>query len=192
MVASDAATHDEAMPAGYPAAWEFDGLLRNGEAAVVRPIRRPDAAALVGLHGAASPGTLHKHVLLDRPTLSLAAAARFCEVDYDTRMAFVAVVSGEMVGLASYDRPGAAAAEVSFIVTDAYQRHGVTTLLFESLAEYARTKGILTFTAEVRAQNAAMLELFAATGLRCTPAQRDGDPPGRHRSAADGGIPRVV
>ena len=73
-----------------------------------------------------------------------------------------------MVGLASYDRPGAAAAEVSFIVTDAYQRHGVTTLLFESLAEYARTKGILTFTAEVRAQNAAMLELFAATGLRCS------------------------
>ena len=168
MVASDAATHDEAMPAGYPAAWEFDGLLRNGEAAVVRPIRRSDAAALVGLHGAASPGTLHKHVLLDQPTLSLAAAARFSEVDYNTRMAFVAVVSGEMVGLASYDRPGAAAAEVSFIVTDAYQRHGVTTLLFESLAEYARTKGILTFTAEVRAQNAALLELFAATGLRCS------------------------
>ena len=168
MVAADAAAHDEAMPAGYPAAWEFDGLLRNGEAAVVRPIRRSDAAALVGLHGAASPGTLHKHVLLDQPTLSLAAAARFSEVDYNTRMAFVAVVSGEMVGLASYDRPGAAAAEVSFIVTDAYQRHGVTTLLFESLAEYARTKGILTFTAEVRAQNAALLELFAATGLRCS------------------------
>ena len=168
MVASDAATHDEAMPAGYPAAWEFDGLLRNGEAAVVRPIRRSDGAALVGLHGAASPGTLHKHVLLDQPTLSLAAAARFSEVDYNTRMAFVAVVSGEMVGLASYDRSGAAAAEVSFIVTDAYQRHGVTTLLFESLAEYARTKGILTFTAEVMAQNAALLELFAATGLRCS------------------------
>ena len=39
MVASDAATNEETMPAGYPSAWEFDGLLRNGETAVVRPIR---------------------------------------------------------------------------------------------------------------------------------------------------------
>ena len=104
MVASDAATKEEAMPAGYPSAWEFDGLLRNGETAVVRPIRPSDAPALVGLHGAVSPGTLHQHVLLARSTLSLEEAARFSEVDYDRRMAFVALVSGGLVGLASYDR----------------------------------------------------------------------------------------
>ena len=109
-------------------------------------------------------------MLLADPALSLPAAARFSEVDYDARMAFVALVSDELVGLASYDRPDARvpAAEASFIVADARQGHGVTTLLFESLAEYARTRGILRFTAEVRAQNTAMLELFAATGLRCT------------------------
>ena len=156
--------------AGYPSEWEFDGLLMNGEAVVVRPIQPTDAPALVGLHAIVSPGTLHRHVLLDHPTLSLAAAARFSEVDYDARMTFVAVVSDELVGLAGYDRPGmsAPAAEASFIVTDTYQRHGVATLLFESLAEYARTRGILRFLAEVRAQDAEMLELFAATGLRCT------------------------
>ena len=169
MGTSDAARHDEAMPAGYSPAWEFDGLLRNGEAAVVRPIRPADAPALVGLHGAVSPGTLHHHVLLARPTLSLEEAARFSEVDYDSRMAFVALVSGELVGLANYDRAGtpSAAAEASFIVTDTYQGHGVATLLFESLVEYARTRGILSLIAEVRPQNTALLELFAATGLRC-------------------------
>ena len=62
----------------------------------------------------------------------------------------------------------APAAEASFIVAGARQGQGVTTLLFESLAEYARTRGIVRFTAEVRAQNTALLELFAATGLRCT------------------------
>ena len=36
----------DAEPAGYPAEWEFDGLLRNGEAVVVRPIRPADAPAL--------------------------------------------------------------------------------------------------------------------------------------------------
>ena len=106
MVTSDAVVPGGAMPAGYPLAWEFDGLLRNGEAVVVRPIQPAHAPALVGLHAIVSPGTLHRHVLLDHPTLSLAAAARFSEVDYDARMAFVAVVSDELVGLASYERPG--------------------------------------------------------------------------------------
>ena len=169
MVTSDAVVTGGAMAAGYPPEWEFDGLLRNGEAVVVRPIQPGDAPALVGLRAKVPPGT-HQHELLANPDLSLAEAARFSEVDYDARMAFVAVVSDELVGLASYDRPDTRvpAAEASFIVAGARQGHGVTTLLFESLAEYARTMGILRFTAEVRAQNAALLELFAATGLHCT------------------------
>ena len=169
MVAPEPAAEEEAMPTGYPSAWEFDGLLRNGETAVVRPIRPSDAPALVELHGAVSPGALHQHVLLAGPALSVAEAARFSAVEYDTRMAFVALVSGRLVGLASYERAGIpAVAEASFIVMDTYQRHGVASLLFESMAEYARTRGILSLTAEVRPQNTDMLELFAATGLRCT------------------------
>ncbi len=170
MATAESAGQDAADPAGYPPEWEFDGLLRNGEAVVVRPIRPDDAPALAGLRAAVSPGTLHRHVLLAAPTLSLAAAAHFSEVDYDVRMAFVALISDELIGLASYDRPDglARAAEASFIVADAHQGHGVTTLLFESLAEYARTRGVLRFTAEVKMQNTALLELFAATGLRCT------------------------
>ena len=169
MVTPGTSVHDEALPARYPPAWEFDGLLRNGEAVVVRPIRPADAPALIGLHKATAPGTLHRHVLVHQPTLSLAEAARFGDVDYDRRMAFIALVSGELVGLASYERYGDPAdAAASFLVTDAYQRHGVATLLFESLAEYARASGISRFLAEVNARNTEMLELFAATGLRCT------------------------
>jgi acyl-CoA synthetase (NDP forming)/GNAT superfamily N-acetyltransferase len=179
---ADISGQDVAEPAGYPAEWEFDGLLRNGEAVVVRPIRPADAPALAALRAAVPPGT-HQHVLLDGPPLSLEAAARFSQVDYDARMAFVALVWDEMVGLASYDRADARvpAAEAGFIVAGDRRGHGVTTLLFESLAEYARTRGILCFTAEVRAQNTALLELFAATGLRCT--RRDG--PARVRVEID-------
>ena len=61
-----------------------------------------------------------------------------------------------------------AAAEASFMLADAYQGQGVTTLLFESLSEYGRARGILRFIAEVKAQDTALLEIFAATGLRCT------------------------
>ncbi len=90
MVTADAVVTGGAMPAGYPQEWEFDGLLMNGEAVVVRPVQSADAPALVGLHAIVSPDTLHRHVLLDHPTLSLAAATRFSEVDYDARMAFAA------------------------------------------------------------------------------------------------------
>ena len=85
-------------------------------------------------------------------------------------MAFVAVVSGEPVGFASYDRlgPTDVGAEVVFVVADGYQRHGVATLLFESLAAYARTKGIAHFVAPVLAETTDMLEIFRATGLRVT------------------------
>jgi len=170
MAIVDSAVHDAAEPAGYPREWEFDGLLRNGEAVVVRPIRPADAPALVGLHGAVSPATLHRHVLLTGPTLSLETAAGFSEVDYDAQMAFIALVSDELVALASYDRLDASVptAEASFMLADAYQGQGVTTLLFESLSEYGRARGILRFIAEVKAQNTALLEIFAATGLRCT------------------------
>ncbi len=170
MATVNSAVHDAAEPAGYPREWEFDGLLRNGEAVVVRPSRPADAPALVGLHGAVSPDTLHRHVLLTGPTLSLETAAGFSEVDYDAQMAFVALVSDELVALASYDRLDAPVptAEASFMLADTYQGQGVTTLLFESLSEYGRARGILRFIAEVKAQNTALLEIFAATGLRCT------------------------
>ena len=117
-----------------------------------------------------SPGTLHRHVLLTGPALSLETAAGFSEVDYDARMAFVALVSDELVALASYDRLDApvAAAGASFMLADACQGQGVTTLLFESLSEYGRARGILRFIAEVKAQDTALPEIFAATGLRCT------------------------
>ena len=101
MAIAGAVGHDPAEPAGYPPEWEFDGLLRNGEAVVIRPIRPADAPALVGLHATVSPGTPPEHALLAGPTLSLETAARFSDVDYDGRMAFVAVVSDELVALAS-------------------------------------------------------------------------------------------
>ena len=169
MTADDDIGRQAGDPANYPPEWEFDGLLMNGEAVVVRPIRPSDASALVGLHATVLPETLHRHVLLAAPTLSLQDAARFSEVDYDTRMAFVAFVSDQLVGLASYQRSGAApAAEASFIVPDHYQRHGVATLLFETLAEYARARGVMRLLADVRPQNVALLEMFAATGLHCS------------------------
>jgi acyl-CoA synthetase (NDP forming)/GNAT superfamily N-acetyltransferase len=159
------------QPPGYPSSWEFDGLLTTGEAVHVRPIEPADAGLLSALQANLTPDTIHGHCLgihagMSPGEASQAAAA----VDYRRRMAFVAVVSEELVALATYDRlgPRQRAAEVAFVVAGTYQHHGLGTLLFESLAEYARSMGIDRFLADVPAENTDMLEVFGATGLHST------------------------
>ena len=150
----------------YPSAWEFDALLTDGTAVCVRPVQPIDAGMLVLFHSRLSPTTIYRRYFGAHPELSRDEATRLAEVDYRDRMAFVAVVSGQPVGFASYDRdPSSSVAEISFVVADEVQHHGVATLLFESLAAYAQTVGIAQFVAEVLSDNADMLEVFGATGL---------------------------
>jgi len=91
------------------------------------------------------------------------------EVDYDSRMAFLAITSNQGVALASYNRrsPTDSVADLSIVVADAYQHHGIATLLLESLVAYARTKGIARFCAEIAAENAPMLDVLTTIGLHC-------------------------
>jgi len=170
MVAVDAPGAKAPVALGYPAPWEFDGLLINGEAVLVRPIQPADAAQLISFYAELRPHSIHWRNFGIHPTITPGEASRSAEVDYSSRMAFVAVVSDELIGFASYDRLGPTdrAAGVTFVVTDAYQRHGVATLLFEALGAYAWTKGIECFVAAVTAENTDMLEVFEATGLGIT------------------------
>jgi acyl-CoA synthetase (NDP forming)/ribosomal protein S18 acetylase RimI-like enzyme len=163
------------LPPGYPAPWEFHGLLTHGQAVLVRPIRPADADLLVNFHANLTPDTANWRHFGIHPTITPGEAAHRAEVDYGSRMAFVALVADDIVAIGSYERLGPTnpAAGVSFTVADEYQRHGIATLLFESLAAYARTKAIECFVAEVMVENTAMLEVFGATGLGSTTVQED-------------------
>ncbi|MGA7833613.1 MAG: GNAT family N-acetyltransferase [Acidimicrobiales bacterium] len=151
----------EDEPTGYPAAWAFDGLLTNGEAVFVRPVRPNDTPLLIGLS-----------TLVKRDATSSRggfAAGDLAEVEYASRMAFVAMANDEIIALATYARIEVSdRANISFIVVDSFQRHGVATLLFESLAAYARSQGIEHFRADVDAKNHDMLGVFDALGLAIT------------------------
>jgi GNAT superfamily N-acetyltransferase len=56
-------------------------------------------------------------------------------------------------------------AEVAFVVVDDYQHHGLATILLQHLANKARSVGITRFTAEVLADNRAMLSVFRDAGF---------------------------
>ncbi len=148
---------------------------RDGVAVTLRPIRPGDAEALVTFHEGVSPNTAYLRFFGAHPRLSHEEVERFAVVDYADRLALVAEVDGELIGVARYDRLAQKdEAEVAFVVTDAFQHRGVGTLLLELLAEAGLARGITTFVAQTLAVNQEMFDVFANSGFPVQ-SHREGD-----------------
>ena len=107
-----------------------------------------------------SPETLYRrfHSPITRP--EQAQPKRLLDVDHHDREAVVAVVGGEIVGVARYARrPGADVAEVAVVVADSWQRQGLATRMLSVLAELAQAAGVRRFTLEMQADNRPVLRL---------------------------------
>jgi RimJ/RimL family protein N-acetyltransferase len=77
------------------------------------------------------------------------------------RMAFVVFDGEALVGVGSYAAlNGPSVIEISIVVADDYQRHGVGTFHLSLLAEYAHAEGYLRLVAQFSADNEAMREIF--------------------------------
>ena len=93
-------------------------------------------------------------------------ARRVCADDRPGMVALLGLLGDELAGVASYElRPGETSAEVALAVTDGMHRRGVATLLLEHLVSLARARGVQAFTAEVLADNYAVLRLLSDSGL---------------------------
>ena len=104
-----------AHSAPRPDEWQADVVLADGSTAHVRPISADDGDALVALHSRLSPSTIYYRFFSFHPRLSEKEVARFTQVDYVDRMAFVDVArADDMVAVARYDRmPGSDSAEAA-------------------------------------------------------------------------------
>ena len=172
---------------GYPAELECDVLLSDGRAAHLRPIRPEDAPALRSLGERLSPETVYFRFFAPRHHIGDEEIAHYATVDYHDRLALIAVVDGELVAVARYDRcgvkapgpgePGTAApndgetgpvldeAEVAFVVRDDHQGRGIGTVLLEHLASAAVQRGIGRFVADTLPENYRMLNVFRSAGF---------------------------
>jgi GNAT superfamily N-acetyltransferase len=126
-----------------------------------RPVRPDDAPLFCRLWDRLSPETVYRrfHAPLRRPP---AEAHRLVEVDHDLREALVAVVGGEVVGVARYDRSPAdpGTADVAVVVEDAWQGVGVGRQLLGELTQLAARRGVRSLTADVQADNDRMVGLL--------------------------------
>lgn len=164
------------VPAAYPAEFEFDVLLRDGDVIHLRPVSPEDASLEAAFISRVGPRSMYQRFFRAKKELTPEELRYFTTVDYDERMALIALDGDRMVAVGRYDvtsgrqSDGGRVAEVAFLVEDRYQGRGIGALLLQHLTVYARLKGVTEFKAFVLADNFGMMRLFRSSGYKVEPS----------------------
>ena len=157
--------HARCVAPENPERWASTVVLGDGDTVLIRPITPDDRDALTQFHERQSRDSQYRRYFTAKPRLSSSELDHFTRVDFVDRVALVVEAHGEFIAWASYERwPNRDDADSAFMVDDRHHGRGIATLLLEHLAAIARSNGITRFTAEVLAENRAMLSVFSRAG----------------------------
>ncbi len=148
----------------YPVEEERRVTVKNGDALLLRPARASDVRGLQDIFYSLSEKDVYTRFFSYLKALSVDKAEHLCNVDYETEMAFVASMgereNEKIVGSSCYFlNPTTNLAEVAYMILPDWQGIGLGTLLQTRMAEYAGSRGIRGFTAEILEQNVKMRKL---------------------------------
>jgi acyl-CoA hydrolase/RimJ/RimL family protein N-acetyltransferase len=157
--------------AAYPVEEMCEAELRDGRRVTIRPTRADDAAGLQALFFHLRPEDVRTRFFRQLKSLTDETAQHLCNVSYHEEMAFAAVIGGpeseRIVGTSCYFLdPKTGLADVAYMVDAEWQGSGLGTLLQARTIDYARRHDVRGFTADVLADNAAMLAVFQRSGCR--------------------------
>jgi GNAT superfamily N-acetyltransferase len=147
--------------------------LPDGSTVELTAMHHDDGDRLVRFHSRLSPQTTHRRFFSIHPELSPEEVHRFTHVDHVDREAIIAVVDGEILGVARFDRLKTGNdTDAAFVVDVAWQHRGLGTALFAHLVERARELGVTRFVAQTLPENRPMLTVFRHAGLPITELRR--------------------
>lgn len=151
-------------------------VLRDGGGAAIRPIRPDDADLLIDFFETLGQESRYFRFFRVKNSLEPSEIQYFTTVDYDERMALVAIVGGKMVGVGRYDiaSDSSTTAEVAFAVADDQQGRGLGTELLQLLTAHARGHGVERFRAFVLPENRQMMRVFRNSGYEMKRTLDDG------------------
>jgi acyl-CoA synthetase (NDP forming)/GNAT superfamily N-acetyltransferase len=142
-------------------------LLADGTTVEIRQATDADADDVRAMHERLSPANAYFRFFSFSPQAPEREARRLTRPPGPDHAALLALLGGELVGVASYEatsKPGVA--EVAFAVADEMHGRGIATLLLEHLVSLARQRHLTAFAAETLPENMAMLRVFAEAGLQ--------------------------
>jgi GNAT superfamily N-acetyltransferase len=137
--------------------------LRDGTAALIRPIVPSDRQRLNEGFESASPESIYMRFLTHRPRLSSSLLHYLTAVDHNRHEALIAVdpESGQSFGTTRYirdeNRPDTA--EFAIGVGDRWMRIGLASALLTALVRRARETGVVRFIGLIHAENTAVKHL---------------------------------
>jgi len=149
-----------------------DVTLKDGMQVVIRPIQPDDADHLQDTFDHLSMETIYLRFHSFKKELPDDEARFLATVDYDSRMAYVALCKKNgcdiVIGVARYamlDAKHPKMAESAVVVQDEYQGRGLGKLLLKRLVAYAHAKGIHHLCGNLQVGNNRMLDLVKHSGL---------------------------
>jgi len=163
----------------YPFKYVKEVMLEDGKSAVIRPIRPEDEPLIYELFKALSEDTIMFRFcqrLTDMPHEKL---VRYCQIDYDRELAFVAVIRETperekiIADIRAIKMPDLETAELAILVADEWQGHGIGTMLMEYCIEIAAQSGINVIYMEILKTNSKMLHLSQACGFKHASDEED-------------------
>jgi acetyl coenzyme A synthetase (ADP forming)-like protein len=144
---------------------EADIVLRDGSTLHVRPATPEDEPRLREF--LASLSEQSRWFRYFSAGVNLDRAARSAATPDGLSLLAVRGPEGTVVGHGTYVGTGRVA-EIAFAVADAWQGHGIATVLLAHLAHAASSAGVETFRAVVLPENRRMLEVFRDSGFAAT------------------------
>jgi acetyltransferase len=158
----------------YPSQYVQKWTMKNGESAVIRPIRPEDEPLLIGFHKALSERTVYLRYfqpLKLSQRVSHERLTRICFQDYDRELALV-VEHRDKTGAAEIIAVGRLSklhardeAELAVLVHDGFQRLGIGTELYRRLIAVARDEKLKRVVCTILAENREMRAICQKLGF---------------------------
>lgn len=163
----------------YPFRYEKDIPIAGGITIRIRPIRAEDEPALCRFFESLSDQSVFFRFGQRRVNIAHDALVRYCQVDYDRDLAFLAVVPGKeerIIGDVRLNRfVDLDNAELSFVVGEDWQSRGIGSILMEYCIEVARDIGIKRLWLEILKENTKMIRFGMKYGFLRSPDDEDGE-----------------
>ncbi|MFZ2417669.1 MAG: GNAT family N-acetyltransferase [Smithellaceae bacterium] len=168
---------DQTLPVVlYPKEYEINWIDKKGTPLFFRPVKATDERAIQELLYDLPQQDVYTRFFHNLKSFSHKVAMPMAAIDYDDKMAIVAVIGKEepegrekIVAIGNYaNNPNTRYAEVAFSTHQDWQDRGIGAFLLQYLIRIAKGKNIEGFTADVLSRNRPMMHVFSKCGYPMT------------------------